>query len=247
MLADSIRQLDGHGSVVSIACNHQLGRVYLLSEDGKLSFCDNSEGDLRCYRQQTLLFDDLHEKWMQIDYVAAIASIVCISEQGSIATIAESEEQAAAAAEPEQIGMIDNGISAASWSPDYSCLLMVTNNDSLLCMSVIWDVLYEVPTPKRSPSTPSKVSWKGDGEMVAIQSTDDDSVSRVRIYNSSLELLAVNRNVADGEASTMKGVGHAMAFASNGSYVAVHQERIAGRHQVSPLSLQPADLMTLTL
>eukprot|EP01034_Spumella_vulgaris_P024576 gene24576-30941_t len=88
-------------------------------------------------------------------------------------------------------------------------------------------------TPRQTNSITS-VSWRGDGEYFSVVSTDsEDGISRVRMFNRNLELTATGRNVTDGDAMIMKGVGGVTAYATNGSYVAIAQERIKGKHQVA--------------
>jgi elongator complex protein 1 len=73
------------------------------------------------------------------------------------------------------------------------------------------------------------LSWRGDGEGLAVLSADaEDGITRVRMYSKQLELVSTGRNVADGPTSVMKGVGKVVAFATNGSYVAVCQEQKTG-------------------
>jgi hypothetical protein len=55
----------------------------------------------------------------------------------------------------------------------------------------------------------------------------------VRMFNRNLEVTATGRNVADGDLSVMKSMGGVTAYATNGSYVAVTQQRIKGKHQVA--------------
>ena len=136
--------------------------------------------------------------------------------------------------------MIDGGISNAKWSPDYTNLLIVTNNDSIICMNCNWDLLYEIPMiSSRDNNSLSEISFKGDGELFAILTTDsinEDNALKgttyIRIYNKELELLTTCKNIADGSASIMKGIGNTLAFSPNGSYVATHQQRIKSKHQV---------------
>lgn len=78
--------------------------------------------------------------------------------------------------------------------------------------------------------TTASISWRGDGEGFALTTVDkEDGVCRMRHYNKQLEVVATGRNVADGAASVMRGIGNVVAFASNGSYIAVcQQQRGAG-------------------
>jgi len=53
----------------------------------------------------------------------------------------------------------------------------------------------------------------------------EDQVSRVRMYNQQLELVSTARNIADGAASIMRGIGQVVSYATNGSYIAVVQQQ----------------------
>lgn len=69
----------------------------------------------------------------------------------------------------------------------------------------------------------------------------EDGVCRMRHYNKQLELVATGRNVADGAASIMRGIGNVVAFATNGSYIAVcQQQRGAGNSSTSTASTAAA-------
>eukprot|EP01039_Chlorochromonas_danica_P010153 gene10153-11236_t len=244
VLSENLTVVDGGSqsplNIISVACNHQLGRIYLLSEDGELLYFVYHDDVLKLYRRQKLIFEEVQERWMLVDYVAAIASIVCVSYDGSIVTVGEVEEPEQCTA-PDQIGVIDNGLSAAAWAPDYSCLLLATNNNSLLCMSVEWEVLAEIPLPDTTLPSPSGgrpaavLSWKDDGELFCMLSinNEDSSQSTLRIFNRLLEVVAVGRNVMDGPASQLQGLQQAMTFAPNGTAVAFHLERIPGHPQVA--------------
>jgi hypothetical protein len=212
--------------IVSLTCNHAANKVYVLHGDGKIVCFEFLESLVPKYSLQ-LKFEDDVENWFRIDYIPLTNAIVCISSEGSIATFEEENESSPT--EPEQIGVIDGGVAAAKWHPDYSSVLLITNNNTILCMSNTWDVVSEIDIPERKLSIPIDLSWKGDGELFSIVSTDAaDGISRVRLYNSShFELLHVAQNVAqEGNAAIMKGVGHVLSFATNGSYIAVHQKKV---------------------
>ena len=116
-------------------------------------------------------------------------------------------------------GDVDGGIADAAWSPDQTRLVIVTNNDTILSMNSEWDVLEEVPLAEhRAPGTSLQMSWRGSGEHFALQSVDSTTgLSSIRVYSSELELLSVGRNIADGPASVLKGVGGCVAFSTNGA------------------------------
>ena len=84
----------------------------------------------------------------------------------------------------------------------------------------------------------ASISWRGDGEGLAVNTVDkEDNISRVRMYNQQLELLSTARNVADGPASVMRGIGQVVSYATNGSYIAVcQQQRGAGNSATTAAS-----------
>lgn len=212
--------------VVSLTCNHAANKIYTLQSDGKIVCFEYLDTLIPKYSLQ-LKFEDATEHWFQIDYVPTTSCIVCISTEGSIATFEEANEKTPT--EPDQIGVIDGGVAAAKWHPDYSCVLLVTNNHTLLSMSNSWDVLTEMDIPQRNLNIPIDISWKGDGELFSIVSQDtEDGISKVRIYDSNhYELLQVAKNVAqEGNAAIMKGIGQVVSFATNGSYIATHQIKV---------------------
>ena len=141
-----------------------------------------------------------------------------------------------------EIGAIEGGIAAAQWSPDQSALAIATNNDTIICMNAQWDVLYEVPVSERLPQSPCTISWSGDGETFCLLSVDkgatDTGICTVRVFNRELFLTATCCNVAtDAAGAVMKGLGNTAAFATNGSCIAIPQQRVKSKTQVrSPLA-----------
>ena len=76
----------------------------------------------------------------------------------------------------------------------------------------------------------------GDGQMFTILTTDDDDqIAKVRIYDQNFDMIAIARNVVDGSGSIMRNIGVVNAFATNGNYIAVSQERIKNKPQVTTL------------
>ncbi len=178
--------------------------------------------------------DETDTDWFDVNYIAGTGSIVCISHSGNISCVQDDLVTGHHTNSIEQIGAIEGGIASAKWNPDQNCLVIATNTNSLLLMSNTWDVLEEVPVSPSVTSVPTSISWRGDGEFFSVVSTDsEDLTARVRLYNRSLEVTATGRNVNDGDASIMRGVGSATAYATNGSYVAVSQQRVRGKPQVA--------------
>lgn len=161
---------------------------------------------------------------------------MCISHSGVIVSIKQSIGIEGWNKEIVQEGIVDSGIAAAVWNPEQTMLIIVTNNNSILAMSNTWDVLQEIPIESRVPISPCSISWRADGEFMVLLSVDaEDSVTKVRVYNKDLEFVALGRNVAEGPASVLKGLGSTVAFGCNGSLIAVPQQRVKRNHQIALL------------
>lgn len=219
--------------ITSVASDKSSSEFFVLTNIGVL-FCFYVTDFTVTFRCSWLLnSDEIDNEWFDVNYIAGIGSVVCISHSGNISCIEDNVVTGHHSEMVEQIGAIDGGISTVRWNPDQNSLVIVTNSDTLLLMSNTWDVLEEVPINPRVLTAPTSISWRGDGESFSFVSTDsEDNIARVRIYNRSLEMTAVGRNIADGDASVMKGIGAVTSFANNGSYVAVAQQRVKGKHQV---------------
>jgi hypothetical protein len=249
-------------NLVAVSFDKAALKVLLLASDGIVYCFNDMEFSITpafvCHAYKEFSHSSLSwetaepedNQWFDVSYIAGTGSIVLISRSGVIASLSQDDsmqdqsydnscaaihlERNGYPATAEQVGVIDGGIAAAAWSPDQSSLILVTNNNTMLCMSCTWDVLQEIPIPDRVPGSASSVSWRGDGEGFALVSVDlEDGVCRMRVFNNQLELLAVGRNIAEGPAATMKGVGEVVSYASNGSYIAVCQLPRAGRLQVA--------------
>jgi hypothetical protein len=126
--------LEPHATVVSIAFDFGRECVLALISTGIVKrfpidiFSDIDLTEYDCTERDV--------EWFDVEYVDELGSAICIARSGSIARVDEGMSQ--------QEGVIEGGIAAAHWSPDYHCLLIVTNNDSLLAMTPSWDVLQEV-------------------------------------------------------------------------------------------------------
>lgn len=241
ILHDRIHEIvhDSLGDAATVACiatDKSASEVFVLTNTGRL-LCFCIVDFTLTYRCSWVLDANTEDSgWFDVNYIAGTGSLVCISHSGSIVSIQDDVNTGYHSEVIEQIGAIDDGISTAKWNPDQSCLVIVTNVDTLILMSNAWDVLEEVPIAARISGSKTSVSWRGDGEFLSLVSTDKaDGNARVRVLNRNLEVVATSRNVADGDASIMKGVGSAVAFAGNGSYIAVHQQRVKGKHQVALL------------
>ena len=147
--------------------------------------------------------------------------MVCVSRAGLLISIPIDLVTGTWSDKVEVEGDVEGGIINAAWSPDQNRLVVLTGNNTMLCMNSEWDVIDEVPlieTPV--PDTPVNVSWRGDGEQFALQSVDASTeTSYVRVYSNELELVSTDRNIADGPGSVLKGVV-SVAFSTNGALIA---------------------------
>lgn len=140
--------------------------------------------------------------WFDVSFVDP--ELVCLSKLGAIVTVDPTTGEA------ELVGVFDQGLEAAAWSPDKEILLMVTSiiddedeelenppvNAHLMTMNASFEVLSEVRIPNYIPSSESEssnisVAWRPDGSLCAVSSVDaEDSMRNIRIYQR--ETLAVH-------------------------------------------------------
>eukprot|EP01040_Poterioochromonas_malhamensis_P007668 gene7668-8280_t len=217
--------------ISAIAFNNSFNRFYILFQSGLIVAYNDYEAFSPQY--STLMkFEGIWEDWFSLDFVVTTSTLVAISREGSIATI-EEDLSTGTPKELDQVGVIEGGIAAAKWHPDYSSLIIFTRNNTLLCMSNSWEVINEIEVPAILPLSKVDLSWKGDGDLFSVVSTDDlDKITRIRVYDKELTLTATGRNVGEGAAAVLKGVNPTLTFACNGSYIAYHQEKPGVGHQV---------------
>lgn len=207
--------------------------LFVLLDNGRLLSFNCGEFDFKHKTTWDLNIDGVDTAWFDVAILPLNGSIACISHSGAIVTIANDIGTGSYSSEVELVGAIDNGISSAQWNPDYSMLVIATNNSSLISMTHEWDVIEEVPLPTLDQHTVTTISWRGDGDSFSLLSTDvEDKTTKVRVYNRELEVTAISRNVAENAAGVMKNIGDAAAFATNGSYIALSQERVRNKPQV---------------
>ena len=159
MLRDLCHRLVGdlgeNSSIVSLSFDKGSSRVFVLLGDGTVLHLSEIDDFLRFEGKFNACVDqEIDNGWFYLRFIAGTGSAVAISHSGSIVSIEASD---VGTLEPEQIGCIDGGIASASWSPDQSFLTIITNNNTMLCMSSTWDVLQEIPmAPRLSGSTVGK-------------------------------------------------------------------------------------------
>ena len=224
-----------------------IGHLYCfdISEDGHISnndekpidlnvVCNNDDDDDGNYNNK----NDYND-WFLVSTISETSLIICISHTGYIVSIKNTHtSNPDTKYDIEQEGLVDGGIATAMWSPDQTSLILVTNNNTILSMTSSWDVINEIPYEPRVLNSKCSVSWRSDGEYFSFVATDaEDSITRLRIYNKYLEIISVGRNIADGPASTLKGLSSCVAYGSSGALIAVPQQRVRHKHQVALIEL----------
>ena len=220
--------------IISICRDIGSTSIYALSRSGCLSSLDISNS-LIIESQLSLLNGngESDDTWFDATFIGEIGAVVCLSHLGTIVSVREDPITGSRCDTFEQEGDVDGGIAAALWNPDASSLVIVTNNDSVLLMTAYWDVLEEITLPARVPGSACSISWRGDGEYFTILTVGKDlSIPQARVYTKKLELISIGRNIADGPGSVLKGLGNVVAYATNGSLIALSQQQGKGKLQI---------------
>ena len=233
-----VLHLAPHAHIISTAVNVINGEILILTNTGILiSHGITSEDSEQVHHEPwdlNLITEQPSDtSWFAVKIVSETGAIVCLSHSGHIVSVASNRLTDEWADEPEAEGCVEAGIAAAAWNPDESVLVLATHNDSLLCMTSSFELVSESPTLPRTPDSPCLLSWRGDGLQFSMYSIDvSDSIAKVRLFNKDLELLFEGRNVGDGALAVVKNLLPAMAYATNGSLVAVAQQRTPKKQQI---------------
>jgi hypothetical protein len=172
-------------------------------------------------------------QWFYVQVIGETGSLICLSHDGTICSIQTNRVTDSWNDLPEIEGCVDDGIAAALVSPDQTCLVIVTNNNTLLLMTNSFDLINEVPIENRVPDSPCSLSWCGDSMQFALYSVDNvDNIPRVRLYNRDLILLNESRTTGDGAGAILKNLLPCMSYAPNGSMIAVGQQKTPKKQQV---------------
>lgn len=173
------------------------------------------------------------KQWFYVQYINENNSLVCISRSGSICSIQSNRITESWNENPEIEGAVDDGIADAALSPDQTCLLIVTNNNTMLLMTNSFDVMNEIPIEPRQKNTSCRISWNGDSMQFVLYSVDAvDGIARVRFYNRDLILLGEGRTAADGANAIVKNLLPFISYAPNGSMVAVAQQKTPKKQHI---------------
>ena len=228
---------DGNSNIVSISRDIGSNSVFVLTQNGTLYTLEISD-QIRVQNRISLRSNDtIDNSWFNATVVAEIGAIVCISHAGMIVSVREDPNTGRQSDTFEVEGDVEGGIATACWNPESSNVLIVTNNDSILLMTCYWDVLEEIPLPSRVQNSPCSASWRGDGEFLTILTVDkedsqEDSIPHVRVYSKNLELISVGKNIADGPSGILKGLGSVVSYATNGSLIALSQQKTKTKQQI---------------
>ena len=218
--------------IVGICSHDDKEEILVLTNDGILmSYCLSSVGGDMTNKPWALNeFGNEGDKlWFSVVMVYESNSIICISHSGNIMSL-----QTVSSAAPESEGCVDDGIADASWSPDQLCLVIISNNNTILLMTNTFDVITEVPIEPRLEGSQSCISWRGDGMQFALYSVDAcDGIARMRMYDRDLVLLWEGKTAAEGPGAVVKNLLPCLAYSPNGSIVAGVQQRTPKKQQVS--------------
>lgn len=175
-------------------------------------------------------------KWFYVQYINENNSILCISYSGNICSIQSNRMNETWNEQPELEGSVDDGIGDALLSPNQTCLLIVTNNNTMLLMTNTFDVMNEIPIEPRQKNTSCRISWSGDSMQFVLYTVDAaDNIARVRFYNRDLILLGESRTAADGPNSIVKNLLPFLSYAPNGSMIAIAQQKTPKKQQIAIL------------
>jgi len=165
--------------------------LYILLPTGQLLFVNSKTDEVNCLD----LNEDGEEDttWFQATYMEDLEIICCLSHSGKIVTVLPTNNNKND--KPKIVGVFEQGILNASWSPDFELLIILTtsqkisNNEDvvLVAMNTNFDIVAEV-TLSGDDSTDvtasTSICWKPPyGHLFALSSVDSSSLERkIRIY-----------------------------------------------------------------
>jgi WD40 repeat protein len=222
-------------SVHSDSIRGGAGDLVVCTQGGTVVRVPVAEGNLLAWDlNEEVACEEQDHSWCYSVAIVETGSVFLASRKGTLASIRTSEAHSPNADNIDIEGYIDAGVAAVLWSPDQSCLAMVTRANTLLIMTDSFDVLQELPVTAIAPNSDCGLAWSGDGEFLAMISTDEaDNIARVRVMTKHLEAVSTGRGVQDGAGGVVKDLCSSMlAFAPNGSLIASVQKKAGSKYQV---------------
>lgn len=227
-----------NSSIVDICSNPETNEILVLLNSGILISHRPLNADPIEPWDLNVVGQDGDKSWFCVQAIGETGALICISHSGFICSVQKNKLTDAWNEIPESEGCVGDGLGHAMWSPDQTCLVLATNNSSLLLMTNTFDVINEVPIESRQSGSLCSLSWNGDGLQFALYSVDSsDGIGRIRLYSRDLVLLHESRTAADGPASIVKNLLPCIAYAGNGSMIAAVQQKTPKKQQVSNVLL----------
>ena len=91
----------------------------------------------------------------------------------------------------EPVGDIEGGILACCWTNDQEILLIVTAIGSLVLLNNSFEVLNEIHVDDLDTSAPVNISWRSDGEFVAINYKGNEKRC-IKVFTKDLQFSAIS-------------------------------------------------------
>lgn len=241
--SSSIIDINNDDSIVAIETSSLTLQTVILTSKGRFYVLNNEDGiftnSLSGNRFIDLNVEDIqNNEWFYVSTIIETNSVLCVSCQGNIVRLSmdhNSQTFDSFVPEVEIEGQVDDGITCAQWNPEKSILVILSNNNTLLFMTVYMELVIEISIDSRLSNTPAAISWRSDGSCFALSTTDKaDNLGRVRFYSKDGEFMNVGRNVAEGAASIVRGVSSAaIAYAPNNTLVALPLQKTPTRMQIA--------------
>lgn len=161
---------------------------------------------------------------VSLQYLPELHSVSIIDSIGNVILYGLDDEMI------EIVGEIEGGVTLAQWSPDGDILLLLTKaNQTVLAMNRDFEILFEEslnkqPTGHAAPlklSTdseiaPPQLSWRADGQLFSINSTDVDGKRYIRVWSRDGELISKSE-------TKIEGLGNLLSYRPSGEIIASHQ------------------------
>ena len=227
--------------IKGISVSKENDEILLLTNTGfLLSYKESVEQNDACLYNNPISLNTTTENindcsWFSVQAICETNSVICISNSGFICCIKRNDNGSLNNV-PLLEGQVDGGIVTAKWNNDESCVIIITNNNTLLCMTNTLEILNEIPIIARVPHSPCLISFRGDGQVFALYAADmNDQINYVHIYDKECIWQATCKAVSEsgsGPNSIVKGLLPQLAYSYNGSLIATVQQKSTKKIQV---------------